>query len=253
MANTRYLQILAAMVVIFIIALLYYNMYYKYSWLNTSPITACALGQCENYNVHNHHSDKEQAAAIMDEITRRNRRLIEHLENKYLRVNFAGMNPDKSDAIDVINGSELFQLDANNIADIKNVSEHEYLQERINQLIKNYNPDKIYEISPLNAAGVTSYTEDKRTLILCLRKKQKNRDGDNELHDINTITFVVVHELSHMMNNLWGHKTNFWALFKFMLMNAVECGIYRPIDYTRYPIVYCGLKLTYNPLFDPNL
>jgi len=67
--------------------------------------------------------------------------------------------------------------------------------------------------------------------------------------------FVVVHELAHMMNDLWGHseQSNFWYLFKFLLLNAVEIDIYKPVNYAVKPIVYCGLKLTYNPLFDNNL
>ena len=172
---------------------------------------------------------------------------MEYLKNKYLNNKFAP-NMDrniKNNRIDVIP----FTAEQLN----QNWAENEYIQERIAQLIRNYDSNQIYEISPLNTSGVTSYTQNKKTLILCLRKKETDESGNNKLHDINTIIFVVIHELSHMMNNLWGHKMNFWILFKFMLLNACECGIYEPVDYRKYPVYYCGLLLSYNPLFDTSI
>lgn len=244
-------------VVILMLILIYifYICYYRYSYHNTVSISACST--CEKYNVHRSHGDQDEAASIMGEINRRNKTLIEHLRSKYLNNHFSpNMDPIKNNHIDVIPESELSPWTAESMFDvakanqIQKAMEGEYIQERVDQLINHYNPKQIYEISPLNQSGVTSYTQDKQTLILCLRKKEKNAQGENELHDINTIMFVVIHELAHMMNNLWGHKMDFWILFKFMLMNSVECGIYQPVDYHKKPINYCGLVLSYNPLFD---
>lgn len=247
-------------ILILIIICLFYYYYYRYSYYNTSPVSACTSGSCEKYNVHQFHDDKKEAANLMQEVTNRNSILIEHLKNKYLNNHFKpGMDPLKSNRIDIVPESELStwsaesMFDVNKYNDLKHLMESEYIQERVNQLTEHYNPRDIYEISPLNTSGVTSYTQDKKTLILCLRKKEKNESGQNELHDINTVMFVVIHELAHMANGQWGHGTNFWILFKFMLENAVECGIYKPVDYKRYPIVYCGLKLNFSPLFDMTL
>lgn len=220
---------------------LFYINYFKYSYHNTSSVESC-VGKCEKYNVHNSYNDKKEAATILQDINKRNKTLIEHLKNKYLNNGFTpNMDSIKNNRIDVIpfTAEQLTKLDNNN-----------YIQERVSQLITNYNSNEIFEISPLNSSGVTSYTQDKKTLILCLRKKELSSNGSNDLHDINTITFVVIHELAHMMNNLWGHKMNFWILFKFMLINSIECGIYTPVDYSKKPIVYCGLLISYNPLFD---
>src|SRR6185437_4086679 len=242
-------------ILILILLLLFYFYYYKHSYYNTTQVPACPT--CEKYNVHRSHDDQKAAAKLMQEITKRNKTLIEHLKSKYLNSNFRpGMDPLKGNHIDIVPGSEMFpwtadsMFDADKIGQVQELVENEYIQERVNQLLTHYNANKIYEISPLNSSGVTSYTQDKETLILCLRKKEKNTAGENELHDINTIMFVDIHELSHMMNNLWGHKMNFWVLFEFMLMNAVECGIYKHVDYSKQNILYCGLLLTYNPLFD---
>jgi predicted metal-dependent hydrolase len=236
-------------ILVIVILFVYYHLSYRYGHRNTKKVAPC--NTCETYNVHREHNDSSAAAGILEEVTKRNKMLIEHLRQKYHKADSSdNMDPTKNNRIDIVPGSELFNLHAD---DLRKVASKEYLQERIEQLLNNYNSDKIYEISPLNSENVTSYTEEKKTLILCLRKKEKNGSGHNELHDINTIMFVVIHELAHMMNDMWGHKQDFWMLFKFMLMNAVEAKIYTPIDYSRSPIVYCGLMLTYNPLFDPNV
>lgn len=240
-----------AIVLLLILTYFFYIYYFQYTHHNTTQIPACST--CEKYNVHRFHSDQEQAAEILQEVSKRNATLIEHLRNKYMNNHFdPGIDPVRNNHIDIIPESEFYPtLGSSELNQIQNITENEYIQERISQLLQRYNSNDIYEISPLNKSGVTSYTQDKKTLILCLRKKEKNGKGENELHDINTIMFVDIHELAHMMNNLWGHKMDFWLLFKFMLVNAVECGIYTPVNYRKHPVVYCGLLLSYNPLFDP--
>ena len=72
----------------------------------------------------------------------------------------------------------------------------------------------------------------------------------NKLIDINTLTFVALHELSHIMTSSIGHKQEFWSNFKFLLENAKEANIYQPIDYKKNPTNYCGMKITDNPYYD---
>jgi len=38
--------------------------------------------------------------------------------------------------------------------------------------------------------------------------------------------------------------------FKFILENAVEKGIYKPVDYKNKPKGYCGMTITDNPFYD---
>lgn len=216
----------------------------KHSEWNTKKVKCSACK--EGYNVHKEHHDPVEAAKLIAEINKRNLKLIEHLQQKYIHNPNPGFDPDKTGAIDVIPIAKMFSEE--HIG-----STSEFLQERVNQLIKNYESENISEISPLNSKGNTSYTENKKHLVLCLRKKQADNNGLYNLHDINTMMFVVIHELAHMMNNGFGHTDGprgFWALFRFMLENAVEAGIYIPVDYSKHPIVYCGLLLSYNPLFE---
>lgn len=236
-------------IILLVLLYLFYIWYYRYSHYNNILVSPCTT--CEKYYVHKYHNDQQKAAKIMEDITKRNNILIEHLKNKYSEKNFnPGLEPTKNNRIDIIPIELNTDFKEQTKKTVQDVMENEYIRERLKQLTERYDPKDIHEISPLNNANLTSYTQDKKTLILCLRKKQQNKNKENELHDINTIMFVVIHELSHMMNNRWGHGVDFWVLFKFMLMNAVEAGVYTPVDYSKKQINYCGLNIGYNPLYD---
>lgn len=118
--------------------------------------------------------------------------------------------------------------------------------ERVKRLVSGFNPKKINETLP--TSELTAYSENKgEKLAFCLNT-DKNA-GDN-LIDINTLTFVALHELSHIMTESIGHKQEFWQNFKFLLQKAKEAHIYNPIDYKKKPQKYCGMKINDNPLFD---
>ena len=97
----------------------------------------------------------------------------------------------------------------------------------------------------------TSYTVNKgRAMYICLR----NKFDHNKLVDPEMLFFVMLHEASHIANyNGWGHDQRFWMVFKFILQNAVESGLYHPVDYSKYPQDYCGLHVDWNPLLDKTL
>jgi predicted metal-dependent hydrolase len=71
-----------------------------------------------------------------------------------------------------------------------------------------------------------------------------------KLIDINTLTFVALHELSHIMTESIGHKQEFWQNFKYLLENAKEAGIYDPIDYKNNPKEYCGMTINDSPYYN---
>jgi hypothetical protein len=118
--------------------------------------------------------------------------------------------------------------------------------DRVKRLVSGFNPKKVSETLP--TSELTAYSENKgEKLAFCLNT-EKNA-GDN-LIDINTLTFVALHELSHIMSETIGHKQEFWQNFKFILQNAKEANIYNPIDYKKNPQEYCGMKINDNPYFD---
>ena len=113
------------------------------------------------------------------------------------------------------------------------------------RLVEGFNPKKISETLP--TSELTAYSENKgEKIAFCLNK---TKDGDR-LIDLNTLTFVALHELSHIMTESIGHKQDFWQNFKFLLTNAKEAGIYNPIDYKKNPKQYCGMDINDNPYYD---
>lgn len=118
--------------------------------------------------------------------------------------------------------------------------------ERVQRLVKGFNPKKIMETLP--TSEMTAYSENKgEKLAFCLNK---TKNDNTQLIDLNTLTFVAFHELSHIMTKSIGHKQDFWNNFKFLLENAKSAGIYQPVDYKKNPEAYCGMDLTDNPYYD---
>jgi hypothetical protein len=117
--------------------------------------------------------------------------------------------------------------------------------EDVQRLMQKFNPTKITETLP--TSEYTAYSENKgEKIAFCLEKNK----GKSKLIDLNTLTFVAIHELSHIMTKSEGHKQEFWQNFKFLLENAKDAGIYEPVDYKNEPEDYCGMKITDNPLYD---
>jgi hypothetical protein len=117
--------------------------------------------------------------------------------------------------------------------------------EDLQRLVKNFNPTKISETLP--TSKLTAYSENKgKKIAFCLNKKKNS----SELIDLNTLMFVAIHELSHIMTESVGHEPEFWANFKILLENAKEANVYDPQDYKKDPENYCGMQITDNPYFD---
>jgi len=113
------------------------------------------------------------------------------------------------------------------------------------RLVEGFNPKSISETLP--TSELTAFSENKgEKIAFCLNTKKEG----NKLIDINTLTFVALHELSHVATESIGHKQEFWQNFKWVLQNAKESGIYNPVDYKKNPQEYCGMKINDNPYYD---
>ncbi len=111
---------------------------------------------------------------------------------------------------------------------------------KVMRLKKNFNPDVLKE--GIDNPSYTSYTVNKgEEIILCLRT-------DGKLVDINVLTFVCIHELSHIGNETIGHDDAFWEFFKELLIEAINIGVYIKYDYKKSPVKYCGMMITDSPL-----
>jgi len=116
----------------------------------------------------------------------------------------------------------------------------------VTRLVKGYNPQKVMETLP--NSEYTAYSENKGAkLAFCLNKK---KEEPGKLIDEHTLTFVALHELSHIMTVSIGHKHEFWQNFKFLLEEANEAGFHEPFDYKNEPQEYCSMKISDNPYYD---
>jgi predicted metal-dependent hydrolase len=148
--------------------------------------------------------DKQRAANMLGKI---NKNIIELSDKLY-------KDKDKyKDMEDIVEAIELFHSKAPNIILLESTQDSAY----------------------------TSYAVNKgEQIVFCLRTK---RTG-NELHDLNMIMYVVLHELGHVGCRLYdNHGPLFRKIFAFLTTRAIEMGIYKKIDFRKNPEEYCGMEL----------
>jgi hypothetical protein len=213
----RYIFILAT-ILILIILVICYLLFYR------DPVDSLKnksiYYEGEWYDVYDVNGDAMSAAAILASVNEFNISFLRHLKDKYIT------NPSPYT-------SEL-RIDA------------------VKFLLSNYNQNKLSDNIPTRRDSTTAFVKGKGSdFKLCLRAKDKNAKGlkYNSLHDLDTILFVNLHELSHLSIKDMDHSTLFWNTFKFMLYEAkMMTGRTIMVKDT-----YCGLDVTYNPLDDETL
>jgi predicted metal-dependent hydrolase len=111
--------------------------------------------------------------------------------------------------------------------------------ERVQLLVNRFNPDVLSESLP--NTSYTSYSVDKgKKIVFCLRSK----DDKNKLIDMNTIMFVAIHELAHIMTKSIGHTDEFWDNMRYLLKIGIKVGVYQKVDYSKNPVQYCGISIS---------
>jgi hypothetical protein len=91
---------------------------------------------------------------------------------------------------------------------------------------------------------LTSYSVNKgEELVFCVRSKI-----NNQLHDINELMYVAVHEIAHIGCPETGHTRLFAKINLFLLRKALEHGLYVYRNYASSPVEYCGMTLNANIL-----
>lgn len=113
----------------------------------------------------------------------------------------------------------------------------------IERLTRNFRPDALSESSSYQAG--TSYSLNKgEKIVLCLRQKP-----DNSFVDLNTLTYVIIHELTHLGTiEVYPHSQIFDRNFKFALKEAIDHNFYSYEPYHENPIPYCGKMISNTPL-----
>ena len=135
----------------------------------------------------------------------------------------------------------LVQLNKNVIQLLSYVKDED--REGIKDLLDNYRPDSLCE--NLENRSLQAYSLNKgEEICLCLR------EPDDELKiidDMNTLMFVLVHELGHLMTDDIGHTNKFWKNMAYLLKKSSEINLYNPINYKNSPVMYCGVKIDETP------
>lgn len=145
------------------------------------------------------------------------------------------------------NAADLLASTANKCKELVDYVADKYPDnENVQRMKEKFNPKNISETLP--TSEYTAYSENKgEKLAFCLNTEKNENE---ELIDGDTLLFVAIHELAHIMTKSIGHKTEFWDNFKFLLKEAKEANIHNPVDYKKNPRQYCSMKIRDNPYYD---
>jgi hypothetical protein len=159
--------------------------------------------------------------------------------------------PDKRQAADMLYDikKQLLLLVNTIVNDMETDKNHKYATKYYGyvKIIQNRLPHSLIKESS-HKSNYTSYTTNKgEEIVFCLRSKKTNK-----MHDINDLLYVAIHEIGHIGCPEIGHTDLFNEINKFLLIEAVNKGIYKYIDYINYPREYCGIDLK-NTILDNNV
>jgi predicted metal-dependent hydrolase len=148
--------------------------------------------------------------------------------------------PDKQEASDKLS---LLREKLEKLIDFYKQDPSSVSDPRVNILVSRFKSDKFVE-NDLDT-NTTSYSENKgEKIVVCIRDKTY----PHKFVDDNTVMFVLLHEMAHLMTTTVGHTPEFWTNFKRILHDGVKCGIYEQVNYTKYPTSYCGMTITDSPI-----
>lgn len=100
------------------------------------------------------------------------------------------------------------------------------------------------EIEELNSFynNKAAYSINKGDKIgICIRNNKK-------IEDENTMFFVLLHELAHIMTISYGHTEEFWKNFKFLLKVSIQNNLYIYENYNKNTKHFCTVAITSTPL-----
>lgn len=118
-----------------------------------------------------------------------------------------------------------------------NASEHSV---HVYKLLKEYDNDDFIE---------------NKTETFVINKGQKINlcvvDDTGKVFDVEFLMFVVLHELTHIITETFNHTPEFWRNNIWIMSEASQAGVYKPINYAQAPVKYCdNLVVDNNPMFD---
>jgi hypothetical protein len=88
--------------------------------------------------------------------------------------------------------------------------------------------------------SLAAYTVDKKLIGMCMKHKDKHEDK-------NTMIFVYIHELAHVMSTAIDHGDEFWNNFEYLLNIADQAELYTYQPFHENNGSYCGHSIKYTP------
>jgi hypothetical protein len=73
------------------------------------------------------------------------------------------------------------------------------------------------------AEGPKSFTINKKNIYLCLKDKKA---GEENYYDYNSLIYVTLHEVAHVLCDELGHTKKFQMIFKELLNHAASLALY---------------------------
>lgn len=93
---------------------------------------------------------------------------------------------------------------------------------------------------------LAAYSVDKGKLIgICMKH-------DGKYTDENTMIFVYLHELSHIMSERYDHDQGFWNNFAYLLEIAIAHNLYVYQPFHLQNVNYCGEQIEFTPYIHKN-
>ena len=163
----------------------------------------------------------------------------------FTKETYINMKSDCGLYFKVINDNDAKQT-ANILADINRKCnqlikhiKHKYPDDdRIKILIDRYDNDDLVENRK------ESFTINKGHKIhLCVR-------DHNDFYPDNLLMFIVLHELAHIITKKINHPVEFWDNNIWIMNEAYNCNVFKPVNYKLYPVNYCGINININPYFN---
>ena len=155
--------------------------------------------------------------------------MMSNIDGKYYKVRKFGTNRQaRADSLAILND----KLDII-VTSLKNNNNPD-----VQRLIRNWNKGvSIKETGNLETDA--AYVINKQYMSFCLK---------NTADNMNLLTYVGIHELSHIMSNEIGHGPEFIKNFEFLLnyaktLNYKGSPLYIPLNQIKTPDNYCGVSL----------
>ena len=165
--------------------------------------------------------------------------LVRNLKDKQEAANKLG---DLSQTLQILCDTCMNKDDDSKSDDTDDTDDKEGRGAAIRRLVDKFEPQKLTENIP--GSSHVAYSVNKGAeLSICLREK-----GTEAFIDTNTVRFVAIHEIAHVMSESTGHTDEFWDNMKYLLEQAISAGVYVATDYKETPANYCGIKITSTPL-----